>query len=173
VEQFFRNDVCDNYLELLKGRLHDQRPEAAQARRAAQAGLHEALSIALRLFAPFVPHVAEVLWQALFAARQGVPSVARAPWPAPPAAWADAASESHGAAAVAVLTAVRRWRSENKVSPGTPLARAHLKAGAGAAAQWRPLAGDVRAALRVADLLVEADAALAADAVTVAAVTTA
>jgi valyl-tRNA synthetase len=117
--------------------------------------------------------VAEVLWQALFAAHEGRPSLARAPWPAPPDAWVDAAAEAHGAAAVAVLTAVRRWRSENKVSPGVPLARAKLKAGAGAAAQWRSLADDVKAALRVAELDVEGDAALGADAVLVSSVTTA
>jgi valyl-tRNA synthetase len=173
VEQAFWNDLCDNYLELVKGRLNDRRPEAGAARQAAQAGLYDALRTMLGLFAPFVPHVAEVLWQALFAAHEGQASLARAPWPAPPDAWADAAAAAQGAAAVAVLTAVRRWRSENKLSPGVPLARAHLKAGAGAAAEWRPLAGDVKAALRVAELTVEDDAALGTDAVIVASVTTA
>ena len=33
----------------------------------------------MRLLAPFVPHVAEAVWQDLFAAHEGSPSVGRAP----------------------------------------------------------------------------------------------
>jgi len=165
VEQLFWNDLCDNYLELVKGRLHDTSPAGATARRAAQAGLFDALSTIVRLLAPFVPHVAEVVWQALFAAPLGCPSVGRAPWPAPPPAWLDDTALAQGEAALALLVAVRRWRSEHKLSPGVPLAEAVLQVGSTHAPHVAAVADDVRAALRVARLVATPGAGLAADAV--------
>ncbi len=164
VEQLFWNDLCDNYLELIKGRLHDARPERAQARRAAQAGLFDALSTIVRLLAPFVPHVCEAVWQDLFAAPLATPSVGRAPWPVAPEGWADPLAESQGATALALLTAVRRWRSEQKLSPGVPLAEATLEVGSALAPHVAAVEADVKAALRVGALAVRADPTLAPDA---------
>jgi valyl-tRNA synthetase len=160
VEQLFWNDLCDNYLEMLKARLHDARPEAAGARRAAQAGLYDALSTIVRLLAPFVPHVAEAVWQALFATREGAPSVTRAPWPTADAGKADSDAEAAGAAALTLLTHVRRWRSENKVSPGVPLAEVVIRVGTDLERSSRTVLDDVRAAARIACLEVQADPAL-------------
>jgi valyl-tRNA synthetase len=162
VEQLFWNDLCDNYLELIKGRLHDAAPEAEDRRRAAQAGLFDALSTIVRLLAPFVPHVCEAVWQALFAGPTDQPSVARAPWPVAPAAWADANAETQGSAALALLTAVRRWRSEQKLSPGVPLAQAHVRIDPALATHVPAVLGDVKAALRLADLVVEPEPTLSA-----------
>ncbi|MFV1958731.1 MAG: valine--tRNA ligase, partial [Planctomycetota bacterium] len=70
VERFFWSDLCDNYLEMIKNRLHvedDAGAEARASREAARAGLHDALYGVIRLFAPFVPHVCEAIWRDLFA----------------------------------------------------------------------------------------------------------
>jgi valyl-tRNA synthetase len=161
VERFFWNDLCDNYLEMVKDRLHDRRPEAAESRRAAQATLYDVLRDVVRLFAPFVPHVCEALWQDLFAAREGVVSVGRAPWPLLRPVASDDEPSRDGDAAVALLTSVRRWRSENKVSPGRRLRRARLRAGAEVLRRLGAVADEVRAAARVDDLVVVPDPALA------------
>jgi valyl-tRNA synthetase len=156
VERFFWNDLCDNYLEMIKDRLHDESPGAAAARESARAGLHDALYGAVRLWAPFVPHVCEAVYQDLFAAVEGHRSVAVAPWPTPESFGADRDAEAAGLAAVALLTAVRRWRSERKLSPGKPLARARIEAGAHVLHHVGAVLADVRAAGRIGDLVVEA-----------------
>jgi valyl-tRNA synthetase len=109
-ETFFWG-FCDNYLELIKSRRYgDHGPEnAASANRALQA----ALSVLLRLFAPYLPFVTEEVWSWW---REG--SVHRAPWPAAGdlaelgAPDADAAAAL--AAAVHVLGEIRRVKSEAK-----------------------------------------------------------
>jgi valyl-tRNA synthetase len=154
VERFFWNDLCDNYLEMVKNRLHSASPDAAASRDAARAAVYDALYGSIRLWAPYVPHVCEAIHQALFRASEGVASVARAPWPAAEEWAEDPEAEAAGAAAVALLTAVRRWRSEQKVSPGRALRRVALEAGPRVLAQAARVADAVRAAGRIEDLVV-------------------
>lgn len=109
----------DDYVELVKARAYGDGPGADSA----HAALQLALSVYLRLFAPFLPFVTEEVWSWW---RQG--SVHRESWPS-----ADEFEGLTGEAQVAdlvsqVLTAVRRVKSDAKVSMRAEVERVSVTA---------------------------------------------
>jgi valyl-tRNA synthetase len=68
---------CDSYVELVKGRSYDLNLGNAQL--SALSTLRLALSVFIRLFAPFIPYMTEELWSWEFAEQSE--SVHRAKWP--------------------------------------------------------------------------------------------
>jgi len=117
---------CDNYLELVKARRYGDHGEVPAA--SANAALTTALSVFLRLFAPFLPFATEEVWSWW---RDG--SVHTASWPTE-AEVLDAAGggDERGRQtlqfAAQVLGEVRKKKSEDKRPPKTPVARIVIRA---------------------------------------------
>ncbi|MGH3261545.1 MAG: class I tRNA ligase family protein, partial [Trebonia sp.] len=121
---FAWDEVCDWYLELAKIELAG--PSGDETRRV----LGEVLDHLLRLLHPMVPFVTDTLWRALTAQQ----SVVIARWPAADASRDDPAATARIAAVQAVITEVRRFRSEQGVKPAQRVPARVTGAGAGEAA---------------------------------------
>jgi valyl-tRNA synthetase len=104
---FAWDEVCDWYVELAKISL------ASDTAPATRRVLGEVFDALLRLLHPMIPFVTEALWTSL----TGGESVVVAPWPAADLSRADAGAERAVAAIQAVVTDVRRFRSDQGVKP--------------------------------------------------------
>ncbi|MBA2629201.1 MAG: class I tRNA ligase family protein, partial [Rickettsiaceae bacterium] len=65
-EQFFWFLFCDNYLEITKTRAYDEENKDTAGALSARLTLYHGLKIMLKLFAPFLPHITEELYQLLY-----------------------------------------------------------------------------------------------------------
>ncbi|WP_127130663.1 valine--tRNA ligase [Georgenia sp. SYP-B2076] len=145
-ETFFWT-FCDDYLELVKDRAYNREgtlPDAEVA--SARAALAIAVDTMLRLFAPVLPFATEEVWSWY---RAG--SVHQAAWPTAEPLRAAAAGGDPAliGATGQALAALRKVKSEAKVSQRTTFARARLEVPAAAVAYLQQALGDLRAAGRV------------------------
>ncbi len=124
-EAFFWTELADNYLEMAKMRLYD---EQSPARDGARYALHHALKTVLKLFAPFLPHVTEQIYEALYSTEEEA-SIHTSPWPLPDPRLEDGRAEEVGTTLVDIATAVRRYKSEHNLPLGTELQRLELSSG--------------------------------------------
>jgi valyl-tRNA synthetase len=149
-ESFFWR-FCDDYLELVKGRRYGEQGPAGTA--SAQAALTAALSVMLRLLAPFLPFVTEEVWS-----WWQTGSIHLARWPSP--AELDAlvgddteagrqSDERAFAWATDILFEVRKQRSEAKQPLKVPITRVTVRADTERLAQMPLVEADLRSALRV------------------------
>jgi valyl-tRNA synthetase len=158
-ESFFWARFTDTTLELLKARA---RGDDAPGRASAVATLRLGLDVLLRLFAPFLPYVAEEIWSWAFAEEKGEPFIHRAPWPGPADFEGIEAPQDAGSleCAIACLTAVNKAKADAEVSMGREVERLAVAAAPATLERLARVAADVWAAARVARAELAPDASL-------------
>lgn len=120
IEKFFFQDLCDNYLEMVKKRLYED--DASPSREAAQATLQHVLRRVLVLLAPYIPHVTEEIFHSF--AFDGDRSVHSQSWPE--AGEVDDAMLAAGELALELVSQIRRYKTENGLSMNAPLSSVTL-----------------------------------------------
>ncbi|MDP2750335.1 MAG: valine--tRNA ligase [Nanoarchaeota archaeon] len=116
VEQFFWKTLCDNYLEIAKDRLYNPQTRGKEARFSAQYALYNALLANLKLIAPIMPHITEEIYHMYFNKKDGKKSIHISQWPKYYEKFIDEEVEKAGDAAVEVIAAVRKFKSEQQIS---------------------------------------------------------
>jgi valyl-tRNA synthetase len=152
-ETFFWT-FCDDYIELVKSRAHGNAgPEAAESARTA---LGLALSVLLRLFAPYQPFATEEVWSWWHPRGD---SIHRAAWPTAKELSSDLTAEASPAilaVAGGVLGALRKAKSEAKVSMRTEIASATVAVPAALGTLAVAAKADIMAAGRALELTLAA-----------------
>ena len=128
LDALFWSDFCDNYLELVKERLYEPAKRGAEARRAAQYTLYHTLLSLLKLYAIYVPHVTEYIYQQFFRAHEESVSLHLLQWRLadPP----DPLLLAFGGQLKAAVGGMRRLKSERSLSMKAPLDRLEVRAAA-------------------------------------------
>lgn len=114
VEAFIWNDFADNYVEMAKGRSDE----------AVRYTLGNVFLGAVKMLAPFMPHVTEDIYQEHFRKTDGHASIHLSPWPVP--LFSDGDALTAGAVLAEVIGAVRAWKSENKLPLNAEMRRIEL-----------------------------------------------
>jgi len=114
---FLWHELCDGYLEMVKPALSG-RDGDDDAREIARGVLERCLADSLALLHPFMPFLTEEIWEKL-TGRPGTLIVS--PYPTGDPAWRDPAAERAVERLRALVTRVRNFRGERRVSPTEPV----------------------------------------------------
>ena len=140
-ESFFWT-FCDDYLELVKERAYNSDGAWDEASAAsARAALAIVIDNVVRLLAPYLPYVTEEVWSWY---REG--SVHTAAWPVVADLAGVEGDPSVLEAASSALIALRRVKSEAKVSPRTPFLAVTVRAPQAQVEALESVKGDLEAA---------------------------
>ncbi len=124
IDDFFWRDFCDNYIEIVKERLYRPDIHGEGNRQSGQYALYFALLNILKLYAIYVPHITEYIYQEFFRQYEKEISLHLLLWEEAPDESAHSQKETatdglvleFGEAAIRILSKIRRWKSENNLS---------------------------------------------------------
>ena len=142
-EDFFWKDLCDNYLEIVKGRLWSTQGAPGAKRASAQYALYQTYLNTLQMISPFMPHITEEMYHSeiasdgivtssenagFFASREAKKSIHLTSWPTANGANLLSEDELKGAdIMLSALTEVRKYKTSQQLTMGTPLPAIILK----------------------------------------------
>ena len=154
IESFFW-DFCDNYVEAAKSRKYGD--FGADAAASASTAMRLALSVLLRLLAPYLAFVTEEVWS-----WTNTGSVHRAAWPTVDEIIRVSGKDDSAQRAVLhvteALNAIRKGKVDQKVSIGTPVREVVYNTSDEALACLRLVERDLKAASRADSLILRAAA---------------
>ena len=120
---------CDCYIEAVKDRLYKPELYGEEKKRVAQHALYTVLYRILQLLAPVTPHIAEEIYQTMYADEKGYRSIHLSLWPVPDERRIDEEAEEHGDLIAALITEVRREKAERRVPLNTQIKKLTIYAG--------------------------------------------
>jgi valyl-tRNA synthetase len=129
IRNFTWHILCDCYVEAVKDRLYKPETHGEERQAAAQHTLYEVLYRVLQLLSPVTPHLAEEIYQAIFADFRGYHSLQVSPWPEFTQALADDQAEEQGNLIIAVIGEVRREKAEKRLPLNTQIKKLTVYAG--------------------------------------------
>lgn len=119
IRNFFWLEFADYYIEEVKHRVYD---DASPSAKAAKAVLLKINTELLKTLAPFVPHAAEEIFQASFAAHAKEKSIHREKWPAVDEKLIDEKAEAAGELAKTIIAAIRKHKTDSKMAMNAEMA---------------------------------------------------
>ncbi len=122
VEQFFWNMFCDNYLELIKHQLFHPENYTVQEVEATRWTLYHVGLRLLQMFAPYMPHITETIYLALYQEREKVGSIHQMRFEKTQISHSFEISLAHAQKLMELAATVRKLKTEQQLSLKTPLA---------------------------------------------------
>ena len=115
VDNFFWDDFCGNYLEIVKYRLYSLSPSDKNYQ-SAQFTLYYIFLGLIKLYAPYIPFICEEIYQDYFRAREKVKSIHLTRFEELNSNLDNKKVESEFEKVIAIIAFIRKFKSENKYS---------------------------------------------------------
>lgn len=122
IEQFFWNDFCDNYLELIKNQLFNPELYSANEVEATRWTLYHAGLRILQLYSPYLPHATETLYQELYRTHEGQSSIHNTRYQDIQIPYVFESEANIMTSVIAIAIQVRKLKSEKQLSLKAPIA---------------------------------------------------
>ncbi len=119
IDELFWKDFCDNYIEITKERLYRPDLHGEEACKSAQFALYHTLLAILKLYAVYVPHITEYIYQEFFRSYEKETSIHLLCWKQPEEP--DARLLEFGTILEDTVAGMRRYKSENNLSMRAPI----------------------------------------------------
>jgi len=123
VDQFFWSDVCDNYIECIKDSLFNPQKYDATLIKETRYTLYQAGLRILQMYAPFVPHVTDEIYQQLYRDTKKVASIHIFTFESIQNAYSNDSSVLVAHDLLKIIESVRRMKTQAQLSLKTPLQR--------------------------------------------------
>lgn len=121
IRNFTWHILCDSYVEAVKDRLYRPEIHGEPQKTAAQYTLYTVLFKILNFLSPITPHVTEEIYQAMFFDFKKHKSLSITPWPTSIPHFIDEEIEKKGDMIIALITEVRREKSEKRLPLNSPI----------------------------------------------------
>lgn len=150
-EDFFWNDFCDNYLEIIKGRLYQGK---VTKRQSAQFTLYHSFLGILKMLAPFMPHITEEIYQMdnYFVRYCDSKSVHLTLWPKE-LLKIDREIEQGARLMLEIISQVRKYKSDKKIGLGTKISRVGVFCAGDKKIALEPFLEDIKSTTRAEEII--------------------
>jgi valyl-tRNA synthetase len=126
IEQFFWNDYCDNYVELVKNQLFNPEQYSSDQIYATRWTLYHVGLRLLQLYAPYLPHATETLYQELYRKHEAIASIHQTRYQSVQIPYVFENQAAAMRTVIDVVVQVRKLKTERQLSLKTALATLHV-----------------------------------------------
>ena len=148
IDDLFWKDFCDNYIEIVKERLYEPDIHGIEERRSGQYALYYALLSILKLYAIYVPHITEHIYQEFFRQHEKTVSIHLTHWTKH--SHIDSDLIQFGENLKDVMSEVRKYKSERNLSMRAELETLDIHTEQRFAEWFRQSGKDIKACSRAA-----------------------
>lgn len=150
IDDFFWKDFCDYYLEIVKERLYQPEIHGYKERQSAQYALHRCMLTILKLYAVYVPHITEYIYQEFFRQSEGGISLHKLCWEKE--TLIEEEIIRFGEKLKDIIAETRKYKSENALSMKAEIAEVTIMADDGNIELFKQSIGDIKACCRAREV---------------------
>lgn len=150
IDDFFWKDLCDYYIEIVKERLYQPEIHGYEERQSSQYALYFCMLNILKLYAIYVPHITEYIYQEFFRQYENSISLHKLQWETEKSV--DDEIIIFGEKLKDIITETRKYKSENALSMKTEIEEVVINTDDKYAELFKQTISDIKACCRAKNI---------------------